>query len=181
MLNNSDAVSEAQQNLIIKHTDSRTFLKHYLPRYVDTDMQSVMNGRESNVSLIRAITRISRWIDTRRPRHLTTEQRASIREHLEYVEAVRRLDEQVDVCIYDPSEQMQSRRNKLAREKLNTSGRLERVLRQKIREGFDRKQANIDIKRQLFGAAINDEEAKDALRTDSILPEQINLLEKLLT
>ncbi|CAG7927890.1 unnamed protein product [Penicillium olsonii] len=181
MLNNSDAVSEAQQNLIMKHADSRTFLKHYLPRHVDTDMQSVMNGRESNVSLMRAITRMSRWIDTRRPRHLTTEQRASIREHPKYVEAVRRLDEQVDVCIHDPSEQMQSRRDKLAREKLNTFGRLERALRQKIREGFDRKQANIDIERQLSGAAIDDEEAKDALRTDSMLPEQINLLEKLLT
>ncbi|KAJ5751309.1 hypothetical protein N7533_008337 [Penicillium manginii] len=133
MLNSSDAVSEAQQNLIMKHADSRTFLNHYLPRHVDTDMQNVMNGRQPNKSLMRAITRMSRWIDTRRPRHLTPAQRASIREHPEYVEA------------------------------------------------FDRKQANIDIERQLSGAAIDNEEAKNVLRTDSMLPEQIDLLEKLLT
>ncbi|KAJ5651633.1 uncharacterized protein N7484_005356 [Penicillium longicatenatum] len=174
-------LSEAQQNLIMKHADSRTFLNHYLPRHIDTDMQNVMNGRDSNKSLMRAITRMSRWIDTRRPRHLTAEQRASIREHPEYVEAVQRFDEQAEVCIHDPSEQMRSRRDKLARDKLNTFGRLERALRQKIRKEFDRKQANIDIERQLSGAAIDDEEAKNVLRTDSMLPEQINLLEKLFT
>lgn len=104
MLNNSDVVSDAQQNLIMKHADSRTFLNHYLPRHVDTDIQSVMNGRESNKSLMRVITRMSRWIDIRRPQHLTAKQRASIREHPEYVEAVRRFDEQAEVCIHDPSE-----------------------------------------------------------------------------
>ncbi|KAJ5415003.1 hypothetical protein N7509_000101 [Penicillium cosmopolitanum] len=179
MLNNSDAVSEAQQNLIMKHADSRTFLNHYLPRHVDTDMQNVMNGRQSNKPLMRAITRMSRWIDTRRPRRLTPEQRASIREHPEYVEVVRRLDEQAEICIYDPSEQMQLRRDKLTREKLNTFGRLERALRKKVRMEFDRKQANIDIERQLSGAAIDNEEARNVLRTDSMLPEQIDLLEKL--
>jgi hypothetical protein len=181
MLNSSDAVSEAQQNLIMKHADSRTFLNHYLPRHVDTDMQNVMNGRQPNKSLMRAITRMSRWIDTRRPRHLTPAQRASIREHPEYVEAVRRLNEQTEKCTYDSSEQMQLRRDKFAREKLNTFGRLERALRKKVRSEFDRKQANIDIERQLSGAAIDNEEAKNVLRTDSMLPEQIDLLEKLLT
>lgn len=32
MLNESSAVSEAQQNLIMKHADTRTCLNHYLPR-----------------------------------------------------------------------------------------------------------------------------------------------------
>jgi hypothetical protein len=100
MLNNGDTVSEAQQNLIMKHADSRIFLNHYLPRHVDTDMQNVMNGRQSNKSLMRAVTRMGRWIDTRRPRHLTPGQRASIPKHLEYVKAVRRLDEQAEKCIY---------------------------------------------------------------------------------
>ncbi|KAJ5203022.1 hypothetical protein N7449_005101, partial [Penicillium cf. viridicatum] len=39
MLNESSAVSEAQQNLIIKQADTRTFLNHYLPRHIDTDIQ----------------------------------------------------------------------------------------------------------------------------------------------
>lgn len=45
MLNESDAVSEAQQNLIMKHANTQTFLNHDLPRHIDTDMQNVMNGR----------------------------------------------------------------------------------------------------------------------------------------
>ncbi|KAJ5812297.1 hypothetical protein N7474_008598 [Penicillium riverlandense] len=143
------------------HADTRTFLNHYLLRHVDIDIQSVINGRESNKSLMRVITRMSRWIDTRRPRHLTTEQRASIYEHPEYVKAVRRLEEQTEIYIYDLSKQIRSRRNTLARDKLNMFSRLERALIQ----------ANIDIKRQLSRAAIDDEEAKDSLRIDSMLLE----------
>ncbi|CAG8146657.1 unnamed protein product [Penicillium nalgiovense] len=182
MLNESSAVSEAQQNLIMKHADTRTFLNHYLPRHIDTDMQSVMNGRESNKSLMRAITRMSRWIDKRRPRHLTSEQRASLREHPEYVEATRRMREQAEECKCDPSAAMQSRLEKLIRETSNTFGRLERALRRKVRHEFDRKQAIIDIERQLSGAAVDDEEAKKVLQVeDQMLPEQIDLLEKLFT
>ncbi|KAJ5117911.1 uncharacterized protein N7443_001745 [Penicillium atrosanguineum] len=144
------AIDAHGQNVIMKHADSRTFLNHYLPRHVDTDMQNVMNGHESKKSLMRAITRRSRWIDTRRPRHLTAEQRTSIREH--------------------PYELMRLRHDKLAREKLNTFGRLERALRQKVRREFDRRQAKIDIERQLSGAAIDDEEVKDVLRTNSGMP-----------
>ncbi|KAJ6001214.1 hypothetical protein N7481_001623 [Penicillium waksmanii] len=129
---------------------------------------------------MRAITRMSRWIDTRWPRHLTLEQRASIREHPEYVEVIRRLDKQAEIYIYDPSEQMQLRRDKLTRKKLNTFVLLERALRKKVRKEFDRKQANIDIERQLSGAAINHEEAKNVLRTDSMLPDQTNIFQKLL-
>ncbi|KAJ5458814.1 hypothetical protein N7530_010758 [Penicillium desertorum] len=106
------------QNLIMKHADTRTFLNHYLPRHIDTDIQNVMNGRESNKSLMRAITQMSRWIDKRRPRYLTSEQRASLREHSEYVEATRRI-----------------------------KNRLERALGQKVRHKFDCKQAIIGIKR----------------------------------
>lgn len=72
MLNESDAVSETKQNLSMKQSDIRTFLNHYLPRNVDADMQGIMNGREPNTQLMRAITRMSRWIDKGRPRHLTS-------------------------------------------------------------------------------------------------------------
>jgi hypothetical protein len=182
MLNESSAVSEAQQNLIMKHADTRTFLNHYLPRHIDTDMQSIMNGRDPDKSLMRAITRMSRWIDKRRPRHLTSEQRASLREHPEYVEAVQRMREQAKVCKRDPSAAMKSKLDRLSREIPNTFGRLERSLRRKVRHEFDRQQATIDIERQLSGRAVDDEEAKNVLRVeDQMLPEQIDLLEKLFT
>ncbi|BDD57414.1 hypothetical protein MAP00_002777 [Monascus purpureus] len=181
MLNKSDAVSEAQQNLIMKHSSIRTFLDHYLPRNIDTDMQNIMNGRDPNTQLMNAITRMSRWIDNRRPWHLTPIQRASLREHPEYLEATRRVNEQAKASRHNSSIQMQLQLEKLTRERTNTFNRLARALRQQIRKEFDRKQAIIDIERQLSGAAINDEEAKDVLRTDQMLPEQIYLFEKLFT
>lgn len=72
--------------------------------------------------------------------------------------------------------------DKLTRDVTNTFNRLARALRNKTREEFDRKQAVIDIERQLSGTAIDDEEAKEVLRTeDQMPPEQIHLLEKLFT
>ena len=58
---------------------------------------------------------------------------------------------------------MQLRLEKLTRESSNIFGRLERVLRRKVRYEFDRKQAIIDIERQLLGAAIEDEETRKEL------------------
>jgi hypothetical protein len=56
ILNRDDSVSEAQQNLIIKHANISIFLNHYLPRYIDTNIQNIINGRALNKNLIRAIT-----------------------------------------------------------------------------------------------------------------------------
>lgn len=187
MLNENDSVSQAQQNLIMKHANISTFLNHYLPRHIDTDMQNVMNGRASNKMLMRAITRMSRWIDKRRPRHLTPEQRASLREYPEYVEAMRRINEHAKMCKHDASVQMLARLDKLVRERANIFSRVKRILRRKRRMEFDRKQTKKYIerqlsKRQLSGTAVNDEEAKEVLQTeDQMLPEQIYLLEKLFT
>ncbi|KAJ6126308.1 hypothetical protein N7523_001920 [Penicillium sp. IBT 18751x] len=182
MLNESDEVSQVQQNLIMKHKDTKTFLNHYLPRHIDTDMQNVMNGRKSNKHLMRAITRMSRWIDKRRPRHLTEEQRESLRNHPEYLKVKQQRDEQMDAHRESPNSESQLRLDKLTRDVANTFGRLERRLRDKIRKEFDREQAVIDTKRQLSGSAVNDEVAKELLRTeDHMSPEQIKLIEKLLT
>jgi hypothetical protein len=166
MLNESDEVSQAQQNLIMKHSDTKTFLDHYLPRHINTDMQNIMNGRKSNKPLMRAITRMSRWIDKRRPRHLTAAQRESLRNHPEYLQVKQRRDEQAAACRETPDLQSQLRLDKLMRDVANTFSRLERILKDKTRKEFDRKQAVIDIERQLSGSAVDDEVAKELLRTE---------------
>ncbi|KAJ5901458.1 hypothetical protein N7495_001986 [Penicillium taxi] len=182
MLNENDTVSEAQQNLIMKHANIQTFLNHYLPRNIDTDMQNVMNGRASNKNMMRAITRMSRWIDRRRPRHLTVEQRASLREHPDYMEATRKMNDQAKLCVGTASDKMQARLEELTRERANTLSRLGRALQKKTRTEFDRKQAIIDIGNQLSGASIEKKEAKEAQKTeDAMLPEQIELVGKLFT
>jgi hypothetical protein len=60
--------------------------------------------------------------------------------------------------------------------------RLFRNLKKEMRRTFSRKQAKIDIERQLSGTAIHDEETKQVLRTEVQMPStQITLLEKLFT
>jgi mannosyltransferase OCH1-like enzyme len=103
------AVSEAKQNLIMKHANICTFLNHYLPRHIDADMQNIMNGRDSNTTLMRAITQISQWIDKRRPQKLTNKQRASIHKHPKYLTAVSQQDQQEIAYQENPSSQMLSK------------------------------------------------------------------------
>ncbi|OJD09550.1 hypothetical protein ACJ73_10233 [Blastomyces percursus] len=67
--NHAGLVGDAEQNLVLKHANIRTFLKHYIPRVVGINMQAVISGLDPNTPLIRAITRIGRWLDKRRPRH----------------------------------------------------------------------------------------------------------------
>ena len=175
-------VSDAQQNLIMKHASTRTFLNHYLPRNIDTDMQNIMNGRPENKTLMKCIRRISRWIDKRRPRRASPEERASLYRHPEYTEAVRRRDDQATACQQDPSPRNQSRLARLKKDVAGIFHRLLRELKKEVRRTFSRKQAKIDIERQLSGSAIHDKETKQILREEAQMPSAlIRLLEKLLT
>ncbi|EDN02645.1 predicted protein [Histoplasma mississippiense (nom. inval.)] len=70
------------------------------------------------------------------------------------------------------------------REVSNTRRRLRDQLKHKVRREFSRKQAVIDIEHQLsgFGSVLDDEGAREVLRTEFEMPlAQIHLLEKLLT
>lgn len=141
-----------------------------------------MNGREPNTLLMHAIRRISRWIDKRRPRNVSLQERASLYQHPEYLEAVWRREDQAEICRRNPSPRNRSRLDRLVQDVNKTFNRLLRALKKEVRKAFDRKQAVIDIERQLSGTAVHDEEAKEILRTEvKMPPEQIRLLEKLFT
>jgi hypothetical protein len=166
----------------MKHANIRTFLNHYLPRNIDTDMQNIMNGRKPNIPLMHCIRRIGRWIDKRRPRHVSPQERATLYQHPEYLEAVRKRDSQADAHRRDPSPRNESRLDRLTKDVKRVFHRLLRNLKKEMRRTFSRKQAKVDIERQLLGKAIHNEETKQVLRTEVQMPlSQIGLLEKLLT
>ncbi|KAJ5378357.1 hypothetical protein N7509_011476 [Penicillium cosmopolitanum] len=152
-------VSNAQQNLIIKYTDIRTFLNHYLPRRIGTDIQSLIQGLEPDSAIIRA-----------RPRKLTDKQKASVEEDSKLKEAIKKRD------IF--SKKLYQDKKKIT----NTRNRLFYNLRKYIQEEFDSQQAVTDIKRQLAEGILYKQETKEILLTEEhILPKQISLLEKLTT
>jgi Protein of unknown function (DUF3435) len=167
------------------HSDTRTFLKHYLSRRIETDIRSLYQGLEPQTEIMRAATRMSRWIDTRRPRELTTEQKACVDRDPEVQELIRRRDH-LKRLVVAPIERCKGTReyNKLQRSKrdvINARKRRTYALRKAVRQAFDDEQAVIDIERQLSEAAVDDD-AKEMLATEEgMLPEQIHLLKKLMT
>ncbi|KAJ6061027.1 hypothetical protein N7499_004108 [Penicillium canescens] len=162
-------VSKEQHMLIMKHASPRTFLNHYHPLQIDTDMIRVICGLDPDVELMRAVTRQSRWRDTRRPRYLTDQQRAQVEEHSELEEARRNLDN--IRAQYEETQEpgLLPRLQQREKEVRNTRKRLHRSLRHEIREKFDEEQAYLDIEAQLSGTAVK-EESEDSPLEDTMHP-----------
>lgn len=70
--------SEPVRNLAMDHTNSSIFQRNYLSRMIRYDIQAAFRGTEPKTELIRAAGRMSRLMDTRRPKKLTDDQRNGI-------------------------------------------------------------------------------------------------------
>ncbi|EDN06475.1 predicted protein [Histoplasma mississippiense (nom. inval.)] len=173
-------VGDAEQNLVLKHASIRTFLDHYLPRLVDINMQPLISGQDPNSPLMRAITRIGRWLDKRRPRHLTDAQKATVEQDPELQEAILKRDRAEQRVMQTNSPKGVEKFERRNDDVKKTRNRLLYRYRKQVWEEFDDEQAVIDIERQLSGMALN-EEAKETLQEEQMLPAQIHLLENLLT
>ncbi|KAH7370264.1 hypothetical protein BKA65DRAFT_471486 [Rhexocercosporidium sp. MPI-PUGE-AT-0058] len=68
--NQSGDVTDALQNMMLQHASVDTFIKHYLPRR-SGDIRAIVSGYEPQKDLMRAASRITRWIDPGRPHALT--------------------------------------------------------------------------------------------------------------
>ena len=164
----------------MKHASPRTFLNHYHPLQLDTDMIRVICGLDPDVELMRAVTRQSRWRDTRRPRYLTDQQRAQIEDHPELEEARRNLSKiRAQYETQQPS--LLPRIQQREKEVRNTRKRLQRSLRHQIRENFDEEQAFLDIEAQLSGTVVEEESEDESFLEDTMHPLQLHLLQSLLS
>ncbi|EQL33377.1 hypothetical protein BDFG_04532 [Blastomyces dermatitidis ATCC 26199] len=92
ILNESGWVSEEQRMLIMKHADRRTFIDHYHPRTVGTEMIRTICGLDPDKEMMRSVARLDRWRDQRRSRHLTTEDKKRMKDHPELVTARQKLE-----------------------------------------------------------------------------------------
>ncbi|KAB8213417.1 C2H2 finger domain protein [Aspergillus novoparasiticus] len=181
LLDQSGFVSEAQRNVIMAHASSRTFIKHYRPRR-HTGLQEVMCGVDPDEELSRAVTRMSRWIDKRRPRILSDAEKASVEKDPELQSAIQWHAELEDRYARSNDPTLRALLEQQERGVENTRRRLREKRRKEIRRDFSRKQAVIDIERQLTGGAVNDEPAREVLRKEFAMPpEQILLVETFFT
>jgi hypothetical protein len=85
-------VSDSLQNLILQHSSIDTFLKHYLDRNINVDVQNIYRGLEPQRALIRFACSMSRSIDPRRPWKLTPQQSRSVNHYPCIVKLQKRVD-----------------------------------------------------------------------------------------
>ncbi|KAJ5640364.1 uncharacterized protein N7484_008226 [Penicillium longicatenatum] len=76
-LNKSEEVTDALQNVILQHSDIRTFVRHYEVD-VDVDVQGIIRGTGTQSQLVRFACSLSATIDPDRPYKLSTMESLSI-------------------------------------------------------------------------------------------------------
>lgn len=153
------------------HASSRTFIKHYRPRR-HAGLQEVMCGLDPDLEFSRAVSRVSRWIDRRRPRYLTDADRALVEKDPQLQAAIRWQIELEMQCDGSDDPTLLVLLKDQERKVRNLRRSLQEKRRKDIRQDFSRKQAVLDIERQLTGGAVNDESAREVLRNDFAMPSQ---------
>jgi hypothetical protein len=172
-------VSDSMQNLILQHSSIDKFLKHYLDRNINVDVQSIYRGLAPQKILMRFACSMSRSIDARRPRKLTTEQSASVNRLPCILKLDRRIAELPRVRGRPKGEE---KCQKFIRRLRNEKQRQRRLLLENlVIDRFKKQQPIIDSERQLSGKVV-DEETRDALeRSDQLTPEHLILIDAILT
>ncbi|KAL2371955.1 hypothetical protein RJZ57_003590 [Blastomyces gilchristii] len=159
ILNESGWASEEQRMLIMKHADRRTFIDHYHPRTVGTEMIWSICGLDPDKEMMRSVARLDRWRDQRRSRHLTTEDKKRIKDNPELVTARQKLE--------TITAEYHQTRNLVSGDK-------------SVRQEFDEKQSLLDIEAQLLGT-MADESEESSSSEDNMHPTLLGLLQKILS
>lgn len=160
------------RNLIMKHANTDVFLKHYLSRRITTDAQAVVRGLAPQEEIMQAACRMSRWIDPDRPRFLTDEQKRSVAQN----PRIRKLllqQTKMDKLSPDYKELQKKIRNK--------KQHLSYALRIRIRQDYDRTQAEKDIQRQLSGGTFEEKIKIDPRRCSERTPQHLKLIESIMS
>ncbi|KAF2193597.1 C2H2 finger domain protein [Zopfia rhizophila CBS 207.26] len=168
-------ISDALRNLIMQHSDTRTFLNHYLSRRITADTQAIVRGVAPQDEIMQAACRMSRWIDPERPWKLTTEQSASVNEDPRIQRLLRRQAKLKGKL------SRQDESQKLGKEIRKEKQRLRHALRVQIRKNWDREQAERDIQLQLSGAKFSDKMKTNLKRSPERTPQHNRLIETVLS
>ncbi|KAH7418893.1 hypothetical protein BKA64DRAFT_763767 [Cadophora sp. MPI-SDFR-AT-0126] len=172
---NESHVSDSLQNKILQHASIGTFLKHYL-NGINVDLQGVYRRLDAQKDLMRFACSMSRSIDPRRPRKPTPEQSASVNKLPYILKLQKRVDDLSDARLGSP----QDDRLQKAIKRLRKKQRKRRLLLKDIVEWYKMEQPVKDRERQLSGMVV-DEDTRDALVRADMSPEQLGLIDVILT
>lgn len=163
------------QNLMMQHADSRTFLRHYLPRRVTVDTAAIVRGLDPQDSIMRSACNMSRWIDPNRPWSLTQEQADSVNEQpairslLAHRQKLKRRVDAGDPKYIALNKRITSERNR-SRAALLTS----------LQKAHDHEAPISAIQRQLAGVRVHESQDTIPLFSQDTLPAQRRLVETMI-
>lgn len=160
------------RNLIMKHSTTDVFLKHYLSTRITTDAQAVVRGFAPQELLIQAACRMSRWIDPLRPRYLTKEQNCSVAQDPRILKLELKKAKM---------KKLSPDYKKLQRDIYNEKQRLRHALRIRVRKEWDRTQAEKDIRQQLSGKTFEEKIKTDLRRSPERTPQHLELIESIMS
>lgn len=166
------------------HADTRTFLRYYLSRRINKNLPAIIRGLNPEDDIMRAACQMSRSIDPNRPQELTTPQSSSVNQDPEIVDLVRRRDalsRQMGrpLSNHHGTEQYAIYK-KLNQEIAGARQRARNALLTQIQAKYDREQPMLEIRRQLSGFNLAEEE-KPLKCSEAVPLPQKRLIESLLT
>ena len=175
-----DEITDPQRNITLQNRNSSIFQKHYASRYMP-DTLIAYRGLKPQSALIRAVSEMSRTIDSRRARKLSLAQKAEVDRHPE----MRLLHRRLKLLLQAFSDQkpyiasmketpLYHHYRQAYQAHLNLKRRLKKALLVKIKERYKKKQSVIDIQRQLKGLPVA--EQKSLHLTKHVFAERVGPL-----
>ena len=171
-------VSDSLQNLILQHSSIDTFLKHYLDRNINVDVQNIYRGQAPQRDLMRFACSMSRSIDPRRPRKLTTEQSASVNGLLCIVNLNHRI---VKLSGLRGDDEGEEKYQKACRRLRSEKQRQRRLLLVDLVDRYKKEQPVIDSERQLAGLVVDEDTLEALEQSEQMTPEHLLLIDAILT
>jgi len=178
VLTQIEDISDALQNMMLQHANIDTFIKHYLPRR-SADVRAIVSGLEPQKDLMRAASRMTRWIDPNCPQCLTLEQSQSVDKHprLRQLLAQRARWNQR----YKGAATKQPGYGSISCEIVNVRQRLRAELLKQVRDTWDKEHPVNEVELQLAGLKFSDTPEAKVLQLPEMPSMQKRLVETVMT
>ncbi|KAL6359129.1 hypothetical protein LRP88_09329 [Fusarium phalaenopsidis] len=170
------SISDGLRNLLLQHVSSTTFRKHYLGRVVAVDTMAVVRHRKQQKALMRQACSLGHSVSTRRPTELTAEQSAAVDNDPQIQELLIRRQR---FRAAKGSPKVREKLDTITKELQNLRAKLRREHKQKYRREWSRKQAIVDIEKQLAGQKFEQPPVSPSSSNEDAHPAQKRLLDAL--
>ena len=135
-------IGDAQRNLIMMQSSTRTFLNHYLSNHITHDTTAIICRHAPQQNIMGQTVGTGRWRDQRRPIDLDDSEKGMIQRTPEYQELRMRLVKARDGLKSAPKGQQVDLRQRYRKLERAADSLKKHLMRQKIAQGWSRFRMN---------------------------------------